>query len=89
MRSGFQSLGFNIGNSVTPVVPIIIGDDQRTLIAWKTLLENGVYVNAILAPATPQGRQLLRTSYMATHTDEQLDRVLETFEAVGKQLGII
>ena len=89
MRQGFTSLGFDIGNSVTPVIPIIIGDDMKTFIFWRALLDNGVYVNAIISPATPPGRQLLRTSYMATHTDEQLERVLGTFEAVGKELGVI
>ncbi len=52
-------------------------------------MENGVFVNPILSPATPPGRQLLRTSYMATHTDEQLDQVLEIFARVGKELGLI
>jgi 8-amino-7-oxononanoate synthase len=89
MRDGFTQLGFDIGNSTTPVVPIILGDDQLVLIAWKMLLENGVYVNAILAQATLPGRQLLRTSYMATHTDDQLDRVLDIFERIGKDLAII
>lgn len=89
MRREFQRLGFDTGFSETPVIPIIIGDDMLTFLAWKMLLENGVYVNAIVSPATAPGRQLLRTSYMATHTDEQLDRVLETFAKVGKQLGII
>ena len=89
MRSGYCSLGFNIGKSVTPVVPIIIGDDQLTFLMWKTLFEEGVFVNPVISPATPPGRQLLRTSYMATHTDAQLDRVLEIFEKVGKKLGVI
>ncbi len=89
MRRELQTLGFDTGLSQTPVVPIIIGDDMLTFLTWKMLLENGVYVNAIVSPATAPGRQLLRTSYMATHTDEQLDYVLETFAKVGKQLGII
>lgn len=89
MRREFQALGFDTGYSETPVIPIIIGDDMLTFIAWKMLLENGVYVNAIISPATAPGRQLLRTSYMATHTDEQLNIVLETFAKIGKQLGII
>ena len=63
MRTGFRQLGFDIGNSTTPVIPIILGDDQLVLIAWRMLLENGVYTNAILAQATLPGRQLLRTSY--------------------------
>lgn len=89
MRHEYRTLGFNIGNSETPVIPIIIGDDTLTLKTWKLLFENGVFVNPIVSPATPPGRQLLRTSYMATHTDEQLDQVLEIFARVGKELGLI
>lgn len=89
MRKGYTELGFDIGNSETPVIPIIIGDDMKTFIFWRALLDAGVYVNAVISPATPPGRQLLRTSYMATHTDEQLDRVLATFEKVGKELEVI
>jgi 8-amino-7-oxononanoate synthase len=89
MRSEYNRLGFDIGNSTTPVIPIIIGDDALTLMTWKLLFEAGVFVNPVLTPAVPTGRQLLRTSYMATHTDEQLDRVLEIFEQVGKQVGLI
>jgi 8-amino-7-oxononanoate synthase len=89
MRTAYQKLGFNTGNSVTPVIPIIIGDDTKTFQTWKLLFEAGVFVNPVISPATAPGRQLLRTSYMATHTDAQLDRVLEIFEKVGKQVGLI
>ena len=89
MRREYKNLGFDIGNSETPVIPIIIGDDMLTLKTWKLLIENGVFVNPIVSPATPPGRQLLRTSYMATHTDDQLDHVLTIFEKVGKQLELI
>jgi 8-amino-7-oxononanoate synthase len=89
MWGEYRRLGFDIGNSTTPVIPIIIGDDALTLMAWKLLFEAGVFVNWVLTPAVPTGRQLLRTSYMATHTDEQLNRVLEIFEQVGKQVGLI
>jgi len=89
MRQEYKTLGFDIGNSETPVIPIIIGDHLLTLKSWKLLFDNGVFVNAVVAPATPPGRQLLRTSYMATHTDEQLDQVLSILEKVGKQLGLI
>jgi 7-keto-8-aminopelargonate synthetase-like enzyme len=67
----------------------MIGDDMRTVFAWKLLFENGVFVNPVLSPAVAEGQQLLRTSYMATHTDEQLDRALEIYERAGKQLGLI
>lgn len=89
MRRGFRELGFNIGNSETPIIPIIIGDDPQTLQAWWMLFYGGVFVNPVLSPAVPPGQQLLRTSYMASHTDEQIDQVLEVFERVGKDLGLI
>jgi len=89
MRAGFKRLGFNIGNSVTSIIPIIIGDRMRTVMVWHALFQAGVFVNPVLTPAVPPGMDLLRTSYMATHTDEQLDRVLAVFEQVGKQMGLI
>jgi 8-amino-7-oxononanoate synthase len=89
MRQELKHLGFNIGESETPIIPIMIGDDMRTVFTWKALFENGVFVNPILSPAVPDGRQLLRTSYMATHTDEQLNRALEIYERVGRQMGLI
>jgi 8-amino-7-oxononanoate synthase len=89
MRKGFRDLGFNIGNSVTPIIPILIGDNDKTFEMAQGLFENGVFVNSVISPATPPGRQLLRTSYMATHTEEQLDQVLDTFKVVGKKVGLI
>jgi len=89
MRREYHRMGFDTGTSVTPVIPIIIGDDDLTFMTWKMLFENGVFVNPVISPAVAPGRQLLRTSYMATHTDEQLERVLETFNKVGKELGLI
>jgi 8-amino-7-oxononanoate synthase len=89
MRKSYQELGFNTGNSVTPVIPIVIGDDDLTFMTWKLLFDNGVFVNPVISPATSPGRQLLRTSYMATHTDAQLDKVVSIFEKVGKQVGLI
>lgn len=90
MRNGFQELGFDTGNSVTPVIPIIIGGDRiRVFKIWRALYEGGVFTNPVIPPAVPPKRSLLRTSYMATHTTEQLDRVLEIFEKVGKEFDII
>jgi 7-keto-8-aminopelargonate synthetase-like enzyme len=89
MRSEYKRLGFNIGPSQSPIIPIIIGDDMLTFGTWKLLFENGVFVNPVISPGVPEGSQLLRTSYMATHTDAQLDQVLEIFERVGKQMGLI
>jgi 7-keto-8-aminopelargonate synthetase-like enzyme len=89
MRKGFHALGFDTGTSVTPVVPVIIGDLNRTIMIWKLLFDAGVFVNPVLSPGVQPGRELLRTSYMATHTKDQLDRVLEIFAMIGKQVGLI
>ncbi len=89
MRAGYSSLGFDIGNSITPIIPILIGDDMKTIFTWKALFEEGVFVNPVLSPAVSPGRQMLRTSYMASHTDAQMDRVLEIFGKVGKNMGLI
>jgi 8-amino-7-oxononanoate synthase len=89
MRKEYKALGFNTGSSVTPVIPIIIGDDERTFLTWKLLFEAGVFVNPVISPAVSTGRQLLRTSYMATHTDAQMNQVLEIFAKVGKRVGLI
>ncbi len=89
MRAGFKQLGFNIGQSVTPVVPIFTGDNDLTFLTWKMLFDAGVFVNPIISPAVQPGNQMLRTSYMATHTDEQLDCVLKIFAEVGRKVGLI
>jgi len=89
MRKEYTRLGFDAGHSVSPIIPIVTGTFERTLMFWKALFEAGVFVNPVIPPATPEGRCMLRTSYMATHTDEQMDRVLETFATIGKQVGMI
>ena len=89
IRKELSRMGFDIGTSVTPIVPVIIGDDELTFRTWKALFDNGVFVNPVISPAVAPGQQLLRTSYMATHTDDQIDKVLHVFEQVGKELAII
>jgi 8-amino-7-oxononanoate synthase len=89
MRAEFRRLGFNTGPSQTPIIPIIIGDMEKTFFAWKSLFDAGVYTNPVIPPAVPANLSLLRTSYMATHTDAQMAFVLETFEQVGKAIGLI
>lgn len=89
MRAGFSRLGFDTGQSESPIIPIIIGDDALTFKVWRELFDNGVFVNPVISPATAPGRQLLRTSYMATHTEPQLVKVLEVFEKVGRENGLI
>jgi 8-amino-7-oxononanoate synthase len=89
MHTAYRDLGFNIGRTESPVVPIIIGDFEKTLVYWKELFEAGVFVNPIISPAVPADMCLLRTSYMATHTDEELDRVIDIMAKLGKKLGVI
>jgi 8-amino-7-oxononanoate synthase len=89
MLTGYKTLGYDTGMSETPIIPVVIKDTMKTHEMCRLLFENGVFVNAVISPAVPQGRELLRTSYMATHTEEQLDKVLAAFENVGRQVGVI
>lgn len=89
MRKGLKELGYDTGNSNTPIIPILIRDDFRTVMAWHALIENGVYTNPVVPPGVPPGSSLLRTSYMATHTKEHLDRALAAFKIVGEALDIV
>jgi 7-keto-8-aminopelargonate synthetase-like enzyme len=85
----FQALGFNTGESETPIVPIIIGEDEKTFQFWATLFQEGIYANPVISPAVPTDRSLIRTSYMATHQDDDLAIVLEKFKKIGKSMGLI
>jgi 8-amino-7-oxononanoate synthase len=89
MRQRLHTLGYNVGNSTTPIIPVIIGDQFRMGLAWAALIQQGVYTNPVLPPAAPPNGSLLRTSYMATHTREHLDRALQAFEVVGHALDLI
>ncbi len=89
MLREYKALGFDTGTSETPIIPIIIGDRMKVYEMCRLLFENGIFVNPVISPAVPPGRELLRTSCMATHTEGQLDRVLTAFERVGKQMGLI
>jgi 8-amino-7-oxononanoate synthase len=82
MRTELTSMGYDVGPSQTPIVPVVIGDQFRALQAWELLFRAGVYTNVALPPAVPANRSALRTSFIATHTDEQLHKVLEAFSAV-------
>ena len=89
MHREFKGMGYNIGTTMTPIVPLIIGDDMKTFVFWKALTEAGLFTNPVVSPAVPPGQALIRTSYTATHTDAQLDKVLQIFNDIGKQFGII
>ncbi len=89
MRAGFEDAGFDVWNSQAPIIPVVIGDMMTCFEFWRDLLEAGVFVNAVVPPAVPQGQSIMRTSYMATHTDDELDFILDAFRRVGKKHGII
>ena len=87
--AGLRSLGLDTGGSQTPVVPVVVGEDFTALKMVQRLHEEGVFVNCVLSPATPPGRALIRTSLMATHTQDQLERALEAIEKVGREVGLV
>lgn len=89
VRAGFKNIGLDTGNSTTPVIPVIIGEDEKCFAFWKMLFENGLFANPVISPATPPGRALIRTSYMATHTDEDISIVLDVFARCAKAFGIV
>ncbi len=89
MRANLRDLGFNVWSSQTPIIPVVVGEMMKCFQFWKDLFEEGVYVNAVVPPAVPQGQALVRTSYMATHTNEHLDKILDAFRTVGIKHGII
>jgi len=89
MKSGFQAMGYNTGPTETPIIPVIIGNDELAFMLWKLLREGGIFTNPVIYPAVPKDQSLIRTSYSATHSEEELDFVLTCFEKCGKQLGIL
>ncbi|UCE21162.1 MAG: aminotransferase class I/II-fold pyridoxal phosphate-dependent enzyme, partial [Candidatus Aminicenantes bacterium] len=89
MKTRIQALGYNTGQTETPIIPLIIGPDELTFMLWKLIKDEGLFTNPVIYPAVPKGQALIRTSYSATHSDEQLDKAIATFEKCGKQLGII
>ena len=89
MQKEFKDLGFNIGQTETPIVPIVVGEDLEAFYFWKELFDNGIFANPVISPAVPPGHSLIRTSYTATHTDEHLDRVVDIIATVGRKKGLI
>lgn len=89
MRTKLKEKGVKIIEAETPIIPIFVYDDEKAFLACKLLLERGVYVNPVISPATPPGQALLRTSYMATHTKEQMDFASEQIAQVLKEIGCI
>jgi len=89
LHEGFRSLGFEIGPTETPIVPVLIGPMDKTFLMWRQLYDAGVFTNPVMPPAVPPSLCRLRTSVMATHTFEQIDFCLEAFSRIGRELGVI
>lgn len=89
MKREFSAMGFDTGESASPVIPLVVGDNMAAFKMTIRLQEEGVFANPVVSPAVPEGRAIMRTSYMATHTREHLDRALEAFRKVGREMGVI
>ncbi len=89
MRTELIDAGFNVLDGRTGIVPVIIGDDMIAFKMWRMLYDFGVFVNVFISPGVPQGRQMMRTSYMATHEEEHLNIIIDAFKKSGKELGLI
>jgi len=89
VRTELKDAGFTVIEGRTGIVPVIVGDDEIAFKMWRMLYDAGVFVNVFISPGVPQGRQMMRTSYMSTHEDEHLDFIVDTFKRVGKELGLI
>ncbi len=89
MQKGLKELGYDIGDSETPVVPVVIGELDRMLVFWKELFDGGVFTNPVTPPAVPEDSCRLRISMMATHEDEHVDQVLDAFARVGKAMAVL
>jgi len=89
MKTEFTNMGFDTGDSESPVIPLVVGEDFAAFQMTMRLQEEGVFVNPVVSPAVPEGRAMIRTSYMATHTRDQLDTALEACRKVGREMGVI
>ncbi len=89
LQDGFRSMGFDIGPTETPIVPVLIGTIEKTFLMWRRLYDAGVFTNPVAPPAVPASQCRLRTSVMATHTFDQIDFCLEAFGRIGRELGVI
>lgn len=89
IRDGLKDAGFNVIDGRTGIVPVIVGSDELAFMMWKKLYDAGIFVNAFIAPGVPQGRQMMRTSYMATHEESHLQTIIDTFKKVGKEVGLL
>lgn len=89
MNKKLTEMGYHTGNTETPIIPVFIRDIEKTFLLWKFLRDFGIFTNPVIAPAVPPEDSLIRISFTAIHTDEDLDFILKGFYEGGKSLGII
>lgn len=89
LNEGYKQLGFDVGASVTPIIPVMVGDEGKVLVMWRRLFNEGVFASPVLYPGVPRGMAMIRTSCMATHSKDNLDKVLDVFARVGREMGLI
>ena len=89
MRRELRAMGYDTGDSASPVIPLVVGDDMAAFRMTMRLQDEGIFVNPVVSPAVPEGRAMIRTSYMATHTRDQLDQALHALRKVGLEMGML
>ena len=89
VSDALSSAGFNVIKGRTAIVPVIVGRDDLAFAMWRKLYDAGVFVNVFISPGVPEGRQMMRTSYMSTHEKEHLDFIIDAFKTIGKEIGLI
>lgn len=89
VSDALSSAGFNVIKGRTAIVPVIVGRDDLAFAMWRKLYDAGVFVNVFISPGVPEGRQMMRTSYMSTHEKEHLDYIIDAFKTIGKEIGLI
>jgi 7-keto-8-aminopelargonate synthetase-like enzyme len=89
IREAFKSIGYDTINSKSQIIPLLVGDDFTAFKMWKMLFDEGIFSSPVVTPGVPGGHSIIRTSYMATHSDSHINFILEKFKKVGKKIGII
>jgi len=89
LRQGLSGLGYRLGESESPILPVLIGDEEKTMALCAALLKHGVFAHGIRPPTVPEGTARLRVTPTATHTDEELERALRAFAEAGKEVGVL
>ena len=89
LKKGLRALGYDLGHSTTPVIPVHVGSNENCFKMWRALHELGIFSNPVVSPAVPPGHALMRLTLMATHTDEHVQKIIEAFAKAGREVGVI